>query len=449
MIEPETFVEASKDPHWVKAMEEEMSQIEKNKTWELVPHPKDKNIIGSGWVFKNKMNEEGQVIRNKARLVCKGYSQIEGIDFEETFAPLARMEAIRMFLAFAFSKGFKIYQMDVKSTFLNGELKEEVYMEQPEGFDLTARKDLVCKLKKALYGLKQAPRAWYARLDHYLKQQGFKKGVVGSNLYIKTDEGKLLAALVYVDDLNFASNSDEMSHEFSQNMSKEFEMSMIGELSHFLGLQISQTRAGLCISQTKYLKDMLKKYGMEDCAPMSTPMTTNCKLSKDDDFPLVDATHYRSMIGALLYLTATRLDIMQAVGMVGRFQSAPKQSHLLAVKRILRYLKGTSDFGLWYPKNSTLTVTAYTDADWARTEAEYIAAADCCSQILWMKEDLKDLDICTDQPITVYCDNTNAISLSKNPVMHSRTKHIPIKYHFLREQVAEQNIVLEYISTKE
>jgi len=200
--------------------------------------------------------------------------------------------------------------MDVKSTFLNGELKEEVYMEQPEGFDLTVGKDLVCKLKKTLYGLKQAPRAWYARLDHYLQKQGFKKGVVGSNLYIKIDQGKLLVALVYVDDLIFASNNDEMSHEFSQNMLKEFEMSMIGELSHFLGLQISQTRARLCISQTKYLKDMLKKYGMEDCAPMSTLMTTNYKLSKDDDSPLVDATHYRSMIGALLYLTATRPDIM-------------------------------------------------------------------------------------------------------------------------------------------
>eukprot|EP00253_Pinus_taeda_P009887 PITA_09887 len=363
-----------------------MSQIEKNKTWELVPYPKDKNIIGTKWMFKNKMNEEGRVIRTKARLVYKGYSQIEGIEFEETFALVAYMEAIMVFLAFSCSKGFKIYQMDVKSAFLNGELKEEVYMEQPE-----ARKDLVCKLKKALYGLKQAPRAWYARLDHYLQQQGFKKGVAGSNLYIKTDEG---------------------------------------ELSHFLGLQVSQTRVGLGISQTKYLKDMLKKYEMEDCAPMSTPMTTNYKLSIDVDSPLVDATHYRSMIGALLYLTATRPDIMQAVGMVGRFQSAPKQSHLLAVKRILRYLKGTSDFGLWYPKNSTLTVTAYPDADWAGSiddrkstsgnafflgdclvswlskkqssislsiaKAEYIAAPDCCSQILWMKEALKDLDICTD-----------------------------------------------------
>eukprot|EP00253_Pinus_taeda_P029296 PITA_29296 len=191
--------------------------------------------------------------------------------------------------------------MDVKSIFLNGELKEEVYMEQPEGFDLTEGKDLVCKLKKELYGLKQAPKAWYAILDHYLQQQCFKKGVAGSNLYIKTNEG---------------------------------------ELSHFLGLKLSQNRARLFISQAKYLKEMLKRYGMEDCALMSTPMTTNCKLSKKDDSPLVDATHYRSIIGALLYLTTMRPDIVQAIGMVGRFQSTPKQSHLLAVKRILKYLKG-------------------------------------------------------------------------------------------------------------
>jgi len=168
-----------------------------------------------------------------------------------------------------------------------------------------------------------------------------------SNLYIKTDEDKLLVTLVYVDDLIFASNNDEMSHEFDQNMSKEFVMSMIGDLSYFLGLQVSQTTTSMFISQAKYLKDMVKRYGMEDCTPMSTPMTIDCKLSKDDDSPPIDATHYRSTIGALLYLTATRPDIMQAIGMVGRFQSTPKQSHLLVVKRILKYLKGTPDFSLW------------------------------------------------------------------------------------------------------
>ena len=222
---------------------------------------------------------------------------------------------------------------------------------------------------------------------------------------------------------------------------------------------------------------------MEDCAPMSTPMTTDCKFIKDDDTPLIDATLYRSIIRALLYLTATIPDIMQAIGMVEIFQSSPKKSHLAAVKRILRYLKGTTDFGLWYPKSSTLIVTAYSDADWARSvddqkstsgnaffmgdclvswlskkqssislstaEAEYIAVVDCCTQILWMKEALKDVNIETKQPITIFCENTSAISILKNPVMHSRTKHIPIKYHFICEQVAKHNIRLEYVNTKE
>ena len=270
-----------------------------------------------------------------------------------------------------------------------------------------------------------------------------------------------------------------MSHEFAQNMSKEFEMSMIWELSYFLGLQVSQTTTGMFMSQTKYLKDILKRYGMEDRAPMNTPMPTDCKLSKDDDSPPIDATHYKSIIGALLYLTATRPNIMQAVGMVGRFQSSPKQSHLLAVKRILRYLKGTLNFGLRYPKSSTLTMTAYTDVDWVRSvddrkstsgnafflgdclvswlskkqtsislataKAEYIATADCCTQILWKKEALKYVNIGSNQPINIYCDNTSVINLNKNPMMHSKTRHIPIKYHFLREQVAEQNIILESI----
>eukprot|EP00253_Pinus_taeda_P004113 PITA_04113 len=395
-------------------MEEEMSQIEENETWELVPCPEDKNIIGTKWI---------QNLSNGRKI--------------------------------------SIFEWGTQGRSLHGATR---------GFNLTEGKDYVCKLKKALYGLKQAPKAWYAILDHYLQQQGFKKGVARSNLYIKTDEDKLLVILVYLDDLIFASNNDEMSHEFSQNMSKQFEMSMIGELSYFLGLQVFQTMAGMFISQAKYLKNMLKRYGMEDCALKSTPMTTNCKLSKDDDSPPVDATHYRSTIGALLYLIAMRPNIMQAIGMVGRFQSAPKQSHLTTVKRIRKYLKRTLDFGLWYPKSSTLTVTAYTNADWAGSvddrkitsgnafflgdylvswlskkqtfislstaEAEYIDVTDCCTQILWMKEALKDVNIGTNKPITIYCDNTSAINLSRNPVMHSKTKHIPIKYHFVREQVA-------------
>jgi hypothetical protein len=192
-------------------MDEELDQIEKNDTWELVPRPKNKNVICTKWVFRNKLNEDGQVTRNKARLVCKGYAQIEGIDFEETYAPVARMEAICLLLAYACSKNVKVYQMDVKSSFLNGELEEEVYIEQPEGFQLSENTDYVCKLKKALYGLKQASRAWYSKLDKYLQQTGFRKGSADNNLYIKVNQGNILLIEVYVDDIIFGSDDDRLS----------------------------------------------------------------------------------------------------------------------------------------------------------------------------------------------------------------------------------------------
>ena len=195
------------------------------------------------------MNEQGQTVRNKVRLVCKGYAQVEGQDFDETFAPVGRLEAIRMFLAYAFHKNFKVYHMDVKSAFLNGDLEEKVYMEHPEGFQLIDNVDYVCKLKKALYGLKQAPRAWYCRLDKYLQNKGFKKDIVDNNLYIKYEGDNLLVVLVYVDDIIFGSPNDSSVLWFTNAMQSEFEMSMIGELSFFLGLQITQTTEGLFLSQ--------------------------------------------------------------------------------------------------------------------------------------------------------------------------------------------------------
>jgi hypothetical protein len=210
----------------------------------MVHRPEDKNVIGSKWIFKNKLNEQGQVIRNKARLVCKGYAQIEGLDFDETFVPVARLEAIRMFIAYACHKRFKVYQMDVKSAFLNGDLSEEVYMEQPEGFKLSDKPNLVCKIKKALYGLKQAPRAWYHRLDTYLKDKGFKRGTTNKTLYIKIEDNDFLIVLVYVDEIIFGCNKDPLVQWFSSAMESDFEMSMIGELSFFLCLEITHSDAG-------------------------------------------------------------------------------------------------------------------------------------------------------------------------------------------------------------
>jgi hypothetical protein len=482
MTEPKKFDEASQHDDWIRAMNEELDQIEKNNTWELVPRPEDKNVIGSKWVFKNKMNKKGQVVRNKFRLVCKGYAQVEGQDFVETFAPVARLEAIRMFLAYSCHKNFKVYQMDVKSSFLNGDLEEEVYMEQPKEFSLTDNPNYVCKLKKALYGLKQAPQAWYYRLDNFLQDKEFKKVIVHSNLYIKSEGDNLLVVLVYVDDIIFCCTNESYVQWFDKSMQTEFEMSMIGELSYFISLQVNQSSAGIFISQEKYSKEMLKKFQMEDSSLASTPMVVGCKLSKDDISPNVDPRTYRSMIGSLLYITASRPDIMQAVRMVGRYQPAPKQIHLVAVTRIFKYLKGTMNYSLWYPRNQNFQLTAYSDVDWencvderkntsggafflgdslvawlskkqgsislSTTEAEYIVAT-CCTQILWMIQTLVDLKVTYTDPIPLHCDNTSAISLSKNLVLHSKSKHIPIKYHFLREQVTNRIFQVNYIPSTE
>jgi hypothetical protein len=250
-------------------MDEQFDQIEKNDTWELVPRPKNKNVIGTKWVFGNMLNEYGQVTRNKARLVCKGYAKFERIDFEETFSPVSRMEAIRLLLAYACPKNIKVYQMDVKSSFLNGELEEEVYIEQPKGFQLLENTDYVCKLKKALYGLKQDPRAWYYRLDKYLQQAGFRKGSADNKLYIKVSQGNILLVEVYVDDIIFGSDDDRLSQKFAKDMHNEFQMSLLGELSFFLGIQIRQRNQGIFISQTKYIREMFKRIGMEDCKPVA------------------------------------------------------------------------------------------------------------------------------------------------------------------------------------
>jgi hypothetical protein len=322
-------------------MNGELDQIDKNDTWELVPRPKNNNVINTKWVFRNKLNEDGHVTRNKARLLCKGYAQIEGIDFEETFALVSIMEAICLLLAYACSKNIKVYYIDVKSAFLNGELEEEVYIEQPEEFKLSENVDYVCKLNKDLYGLKQAPRTWYSKLDKYLQQAGFRKGSANNILYIKVSQGNILLVEVYVDDIIFGSDDDRLSHKFAKDMHNEFEMSLLGEISFFLGLQIRQRNQGIFISQTKYIKEMLNRFGMEDCKPVITPMQTSCKLRKDDDSKSTDQRQYRSMIGSLLYVITSRPNLMQAVGQVAQFQAARKESHVLEVKRIFRYLKGT------------------------------------------------------------------------------------------------------------
>jgi hypothetical protein len=316
-------------------MQEELNNFTRNDIWVLEPPPKNKNIIGTKWVFCNKEDGHGLVVRNKARLVVKGFSQVEGLDFGETFAPVARLKAIRMLLAYTSHHDIKLYQMDVKSAFLNDNISELVYVKQPLKFEDPRNMNHVYRLKKALYGLKQAPRAWYERLSGLLVKQGFKIGRVDTTLFTKEVNGELFICQIYVDDIIFGSTNDALSHEFATMMSREFEMSMIGELNFFLGLQIKQLKEGTFISQDKYIKDILKKLEMDDCKAIKTPIATNAHLNLDVDGKPVDQSLYCSLIGSLLYFTASTPDIMFSVCLCARFQANPKESHLSALKKSL------------------------------------------------------------------------------------------------------------------
>ncbi|KAJ9567612.1 hypothetical protein OSB04_003578 [Centaurea solstitialis] len=464
--EPKKVFDAMKDPSWIEAMQEELLQFVLQHVWDLTDLPRGHRAIGTKWIFRNKKDEKGIVIKNKARLVAQGYTQEEGIDYDDVFAPVARIEAIRLFLAFASYKRFKVYQMDVKSAFLYGKIKEEVYVCQPPGFEDPRFPDKVYKLRKALYGLHQAPRAWYDTLSTYLLENQFERGVIDKTLFIKKKGSDLLLVQIYVDDIIFGSTKEEMCKEFEDLMHKRFKMSSMGELTFFLGLQVKQKEDGILINQSKYVKDMLTKFGFLDAKSASTPMETHRQLTADVEGEEVDVHQYRSMIGSLMYLTASRPDIMFVVCVCARFQVRPKDSHLQAVKRIFRYLKGQPRLGLWYPYESPFELLAYTDSDYggasldrkstsggcqfmgarlvswqckkqttvstSTAEAEYVAAAQCCSQVLWIQNQMLDYGI-TFLNTPVYIDNNSAISIVNNPVKHSKTKHIEIKYHFIRD----------------
>ncbi|GKA87603.1 retrovirus-related pol polyprotein from transposon TNT 1-94 [Tanacetum coccineum] len=341
-IEPKNVNEALGDESWIVAMQEELNQFVANDVWELVPQPRNMTIIGTKWVFRNKLDENGIVSRNKARLVAQGYNQQEGIDYDETYAPVARLESIRILLAYACALDFKLFQMDVKSAFLNGFINEEVYVAQPSGFIDFKKPNHVYKLKKALYGLKQRYIAWYVRLKRFpsIKHE-YKMGMVDNTLFTKKKSSNLIIVQIYVDDIIFGLTCQDMCDEFAKIMHDEFEMSMMGELNFFLGLQIKQMEDGIFFNQSKYIKEMLKKFGLEDSKPIKTPMSSDTKLTKDEECESVDSTKYRGMI------------------------EAPKTSHLEAVKRIFRYIKGTTHLGLWYPKGTDIETVVYADSDHA------------------------------------------------------------------------------------
>ncbi|XP_057496707.1 uncharacterized protein LOC130781518, partial [Actinidia eriantha] len=433
--------------------------------------------------FDSKSDEAiflGYSITSKAFRVFNKRNLVVEESVHVVFDEYNDLEAIRMLLAFACYMDFKLYQMDVKSAFLNGFITEEVYVAQPPGFENHEFPNHVFKLSKALYGLKQAPRAWYERLSKFLNDNSFARGKIDNTLFIKIKNKDMLIVQIYVDDIIFGATNENMCKEFAKSMQGEFEMSMMGELNFFLGLQIKQSSEGTFINQAKYTKELLKRFGMIEAKPLGTPMGTSIKLDKDENGKNVDEKLYRGMIGSLLYLTASRPDIMFSVCICARFQSCPKESHLVAVKRIFRYLIETYDLGIFYPRGVAFELNGFSDADYAgcridrkstsgtcqflghslvswsskkqnsvalsTAEAEYVAAGSCCAQLLWMKQQMEDYGLHFDH-IPIKCDNTSAINLSKNPIQHSRTKHIEIRHHFLRDHVQKGDIELQYIHT--
>ncbi|GJV52179.1 putative ribonuclease H-like domain-containing protein [Tanacetum coccineum] len=478
--EPKKITEALKDDSWVEAMQEELLQFRLQQVWILVDLPHGAKVIGTKWVYRNKRDERGVVVRNKARLVAQGHRQEEGIDYDEVFAPVARIEAIRLFLAFASFMGFIVYQMDVKSAFLYGTIDEEVYVSQPPSFVDLDHPKKVYKVVKALYGLHQAPRAWYATLSTFLETHGYRRGTIDKTLFIKKDKKDIMLVQVYVDDIIFGSTRKSWCDEFEALMKGRFQMSSMGELIFFLGLQVKQKTDGIFISQDKYVADMLKKFNLASVKTTITLMETKMALTKDEEADEVDIHLYRSMIGSLMYLTASRPDIMFAVCACSRFQVTPKTSHLNAVKRIFKYLKGKPNLGLWYPRESSFDLEAYSDSDCAgvnldrksttggcqflgsrliswqckkqtimatsTTKVEYVAAASCCGQVLWIQNQMLDYGF-NFMNTKIHIDNESTICIVKNPVYHSKTKHIKIRHQFIRDFYEKKLIRVEKIHT--
>lgn len=482
--DPISFQEAVKISKWRQAMDAEIAAIEKNDTWFLTDLPVNGKKIGVKWVYKTKLDANGEVDKYKARLVAKGYSQKHGVDYTEVFAPVARVDIVRLIISLAALKQWTIFQLDVKSAFLHGELIEDVFVEQPPGYIKKGAEQKVLKLKKALYGLKQAPRAWYSRIESYFMKEGFEKCKHEHTLFIKSrDGGKILIVCLYVDDLIFTGNDELMFAHFKKSMMLEFDMTDLGKMKYFLGIEVLQTADGIFIGQKKYVQEVLERFGMENCNSVKNPMVPGCKLVKDADGIRVDNTFFKQLVGSLMYLTATRPDIMFIVSLISRYMECPTELHLEAAKRLLRYLKGTADFGLFYKRGRQQELIAYTDSDYAgdmddrkstsgyvfmmgsgavswsskkqpvvtlsTTEAEFISAASCACQAIWLRRILETLSHAQKTSTTVFCDNCSTIKLSKNPVMHGRSKHIDVRFHFLRELTRDGIVELIHCQSQE
>lgn len=480
--EPKSYEEAitSDDSNeWKTAMQSEYDSLIKNQTWILVEKPKHQKLIDNKWVFKVKRHPDGTIERYKARVVARGFTQEHGIDYEETFSPVVRFTSIRTMLAIAAQNRFKVKQFDVATAFLYGELKEDVFMKQPIGFDDNSGR--VCKLHKSLYGLKQSSRCWNMKFKSFIEEFGFVASESDPCVFISSKDGNIVILAIYVDDGLVIGNNEKSIDSVISHLQKKFEVKAM-KLGCFLGMEIEQLNDGsIYVHQTAYARKVLNKFSMSECNAVAIPADPNQVLSNFDDsepakFP------YRQLIGSLMYLAVgTRPDIAFSVGNASRYMEQPKIPHVAAAKRILKYIKGTLDFGIVYKSKADNQIVGYSDSDYggdvetrrstsgfafligngtiswsserqksvalSTTEAEYVAASNAIRELIWLQRLTGELTQNQFGATKFFMDNQSAIRLVKNPVLHKRSKHIDIRYHFVREQFKEEKFSLDYVRT--
>lgn len=475
---PETFDEIKdrddKD-EWMKAVREEMNALKKTNTWDLVPCPQGRKPIKCKWVFTLKRGSDGNIERYKARLVVKGCSQRQGLDYTETYAPVARMASLRTLLSIIYAKNMYARQLDVKNAFLNGVLKEDIYMCVPEGLKAQG---MVCKLKKTLYGLKQAPKEWNERFHEFITRLNYSQCITDKCLYVREVGSTIDYVLLYVDDIIVSSNERLSVESTVRIFSKEFEMRDLGDLNYFLGIKIERKSEGMFLSQTKYVEKLIKKFKLNDANPRDTPLATGvfCDVQSEP----VQHNRYRELIGGLMYAcVATRPDIAAAISFFSQYQSKPTKALWTGLKRVLCYLKGTKNYGLLFKGLTETSVLGYVDADFANhkdrksvsgyvfkvfgdtvvwasrkqrtvalstTEAEFLALASATAEMLWLCQLLVELRIQIPSPIVIFEDNQGCInSLTKWD--QKRLKHVDVKWNFVRDLVIKKILYVQYLPT--
>ncbi|KAL3701666.1 hypothetical protein R1sor_019688 [Riccia sorocarpa] len=483
--EPVDYQEASKTKHWQLAMDEEFRAHMENQTWKLVDLPSGRKAIRCKWVYKTKLKADGRIARHKARLVAKGFSQVAGIDYNETYSPVVRFESMRTVMSIAAAEDMEITQFDVKTAFIKSELDETIYMEQPEGYVAKGKEDMVCLLQRAIYGLKQSSRVWNLKFTELLQEYQLEPTTADPCVFLRKVEPKIIIT-IFVDDGLVCCRDRKTIEDMMCYLNKRLEVTF-GNAEYYVGLQIIRDRKerSLCLSQTRYIQEVARRFGMIDSRPTSTPMDPNVHFGAigDGEKERMQGVPYQEAIGSLMWaMMGTRFDIEYSMSMLAKYNSNPSHEHWLAVKRLIRYVNCTAKYVVRFgPVNSQHTLVWYCDSDYAAdvdtrrsrsgyvfmlnggpiawssqrqpsvatstTEAEYIASCTAAKELVWLQRLLAGIDFEQTSPTVLNIDNNGAIRLIHNPEFHKRTKHVGVQFHYVREVQEAGELTPVYLST--